>query len=120
MPNVRALAMSFSTGVDLTLLRHVSFFTLRFVSLVAKPLRKNSCYDFLWKIQINKPWMLQRNRMCISMELVTAVLGDHGQRPRDDYGKVPKEIQQFHDIISLKMVICLGFRWSSVLFFIFS
>ena len=23
--------------------------------------------------------------MCISMELVTAVLGDHGQHPRDDY-----------------------------------
>lgn len=29
----------------------------------------------------------QKNRMCISMELVTAVLGDHGQRPLDDYGK---------------------------------
>ncbi|KAA8544005.1 hypothetical protein F0562_021818 [Nyssa sinensis] len=28
---------------------------------------------------------LERNRMCISMELVTAVLGDHGQRPQDDY-----------------------------------
>ncbi|XP_051134259.1 tRNA ligase 1 [Andrographis paniculata] len=28
---------------------------------------------------------LERNRMCISMELVTAVLGDHGQRPHDDY-----------------------------------
>ncbi|XP_052186627.1 tRNA ligase 1 isoform X2 [Diospyros lotus] len=28
---------------------------------------------------------LERNRTCISMELVTAVLGDHGQRPRDDY-----------------------------------
>ena len=26
--------------------------------------------------------------MCISMELVTAVLGDHGQRPREDYGTV--------------------------------
>lgn len=26
--------------------------------------------------------------MCISMELVTAVLGDHGQRPREDYGKM--------------------------------
>lgn len=35
-------------------------------------------------------WPLsQRNRMCISMELVTAVLGDHGQRPREDYGIVP-------------------------------
>lgn len=29
---------------------------------------------------------VQENRMCISMELVTAVLGDHGQRPREDYG----------------------------------
>ncbi|CAK9174419.1 unnamed protein product [Ilex paraguariensis] len=28
---------------------------------------------------------LERTRMCISMELVTAVLGDHGQRPREDY-----------------------------------
>ncbi|GLU19032.1 hypothetical protein SLE2022_353020 [Rubroshorea leprosula] len=28
---------------------------------------------------------LEKSRMCISMELVTAVLGDHGQRPRDDY-----------------------------------
>jgi len=26
--------------------------------------------------------------MCISMELVTAVLGDHGQRPQEDYGKI--------------------------------
>ncbi|KAK4709518.1 hypothetical protein R3W88_030443 [Solanum pinnatisectum] len=31
---------------------------------------------------------LERNRMCISMELVTAVLGDHGQRPQDDYAVV--------------------------------
>uniref|UniRef100_A0A1J3K968 Uncharacterized protein n=1 Tax=Noccaea caerulescens TaxID=107243 RepID=A0A1J3K968_NOCCA len=28
---------------------------------------------------------LEKSRMCISMELVTAVLGDHGQRPLDDY-----------------------------------
>ncbi|XP_062171894.1 tRNA ligase 1 isoform X1 [Alnus glutinosa] len=28
---------------------------------------------------------LERNRICISMELVTAVLGDHGQRPQEDY-----------------------------------
>ncbi|KAK7404678.1 hypothetical protein VNO78_05634 [Psophocarpus tetragonolobus] len=28
---------------------------------------------------------LERNHMCISMELVTAVLGDHGQRPKEDY-----------------------------------
>ncbi|KAF3330233.1 hypothetical protein FCM35_KLT05564 [Carex littledalei] len=31
---------------------------------------------------------LEKNRMCISMELVTAVLGDHGQRPKDDYAVV--------------------------------
>ncbi|CAH2038619.1 unnamed protein product [Thlaspi arvense] len=28
---------------------------------------------------------IEKNRMCISMELVTAVLGDHGQRPQDDF-----------------------------------
>ncbi|XP_026662373.2 tRNA ligase 1 isoform X2 [Phoenix dactylifera] len=28
---------------------------------------------------------LEKKRVCISMELVTAVLGDHGQRPIDDY-----------------------------------
>ncbi|PKA45602.1 hypothetical protein AXF42_Ash010941 [Apostasia shenzhenica] len=28
---------------------------------------------------------LEKNHMCMSMELVTAVLGDHGQRPTDDY-----------------------------------
>jgi hypothetical protein len=28
----------------------------------------------------------KKNRICISMELVTSVLGDHGQRPKDDYG----------------------------------
>ncbi|KAL5701474.1 hypothetical protein ACHQM5_026804 [Ranunculus cassubicifolius] len=28
---------------------------------------------------------LVENRMCVSMELVTAVLGDHGQRPKEDY-----------------------------------
>lgn len=28
---------------------------------------------------------LEKNRICISMELVTAVLGDHGQRPLKDY-----------------------------------
>ncbi|XP_042455915.1 tRNA ligase 1-like isoform X2 [Zingiber officinale] len=33
--------------------------------------------------QFNK--FLEENRICISMELVTAVLGDHGQRPIDDY-----------------------------------
>ena len=32
--------------------------------------------------------LFQNNRMCISMELVTAVLGDHGQRPKEDYGKM--------------------------------
>ncbi|XP_024191030.1 tRNA ligase 1-like [Rosa chinensis] len=29
---------------------------------------------------------LERNHMCISMELVTAVLGDHGQCPNEDFG----------------------------------
>ncbi|KAK1614422.1 hypothetical protein QYE76_019939 [Lolium multiflorum] len=28
---------------------------------------------------------IEKNRLNISMELVTAVLGDHGQRPKDDY-----------------------------------
>ncbi|XP_068669369.1 tRNA ligase 1-like isoform X2 [Aristolochia californica] len=31
---------------------------------------------------------LEKNHMCISMELVTAVLGDHGQRPLEDYAVV--------------------------------
>ncbi|KQJ83582.1 tRNA ligase 1 [Brachypodium distachyon] len=31
---------------------------------------------------------LQKNRINISMELVTAELGDHGQRPKDDYAVV--------------------------------
>ncbi|XP_021279308.1 tRNA ligase 1 isoform X2 [Herrania umbratica] len=31
---------------------------------------------------------IEHNHMCISMELVTAVLGDHGQRPREDYAVV--------------------------------
>ncbi|XP_047080662.1 tRNA ligase 1-like [Lolium rigidum] len=31
---------------------------------------------------------LTKNRVNISMELVTAVLGDHGQRPKDDYAVV--------------------------------
>lgn len=35
----------------------------------------------------NRSYIFQRNKMCISMELVTAVLGDHGQRPQEDYGK---------------------------------
>ncbi|KAL8553570.1 hypothetical protein ACS0TY_002035 [Phlomoides rotata] len=43
-----------------------------------------------WGSQANKKQadfndFLERNRMCISMELVTAVLGDHGQRPCEDY-----------------------------------
>ena len=47
--------------------------------------------SYLWnKINIIVEF-IQRNHMCISMELVTAVLGDHGQRPREDYGKQYKE-----------------------------
>ncbi|KAF9664985.1 hypothetical protein SADUNF_Sadunf16G0075200 [Salix dunnii] len=37
------------------------------------------------KKQVEFNDFLEINRMCISMELVTAVLGDHGQRPREDY-----------------------------------
>ncbi|XP_058108082.1 tRNA ligase 1 isoform X2 [Magnolia sinica] len=37
------------------------------------------------KIQAEFNDFLEKNRMCISMELVTAVLGDHGQRPLEDY-----------------------------------
>lgn len=47
-------------------------------------------FDKAWGAQAAKKQaefneFLNRNRMCISMELVTAVLGDHGQRPREDY-----------------------------------
>ncbi|XP_019448701.1 PREDICTED: uncharacterized protein LOC109351630 isoform X6 [Lupinus angustifolius] len=43
-----------------------------------------------WGIEASKKQaefndFLEKNHMCISMELVTAVLGDHGQRPREDY-----------------------------------
>ncbi|KAJ8551843.1 hypothetical protein K7X08_028286 [Anisodus acutangulus] len=46
-----------------------------------------------WGTQANKKQaefneFLERIRMCISMELVTAVFGDHRQRPRDDYAVV--------------------------------
>ncbi|KAL3845470.1 hypothetical protein ACJIZ3_002873 [Penstemon smallii] len=37
------------------------------------------------KIQAEFNEFLELNRMCISMELVTAVLEDHGQRPHEDY-----------------------------------
>ncbi|CAM8967385.1 unnamed protein product [Rhodiola kirilowii] len=37
------------------------------------------------QVQTEFNHFLEKNRMCISMELVTAVLGDHGQRPREDY-----------------------------------
>ncbi|CAL9099126.1 unnamed protein product [Musa acuminata var. zebrina] len=37
------------------------------------------------KMQAQFNNFLEENRICISMELVTAVLGDHGQRPLDDY-----------------------------------
>lgn len=40
------------------------------------------------RISHNMLSFLRKNGMCISMELVTAVLGDHGQRPLDDYGEV--------------------------------
>ncbi|KAI9076204.1 hypothetical protein K1719_041902 [Acacia pycnantha] len=37
------------------------------------------------KKQVEFNEFLERNHMCISMELVTAVLGDHGQRPNEDF-----------------------------------
>ncbi|XP_076937980.1 tRNA ligase 1-like [Bidens hawaiensis] len=37
------------------------------------------------KKQVEFNQFLEREHMSISMELVTAVLGDHGQRPREDY-----------------------------------
>ncbi|KAL6194871.1 hypothetical protein ACLB2K_035946 [Fragaria x ananassa] len=37
------------------------------------------------RVQAEFNEFLERNRMCISMELVTAVLGDHGQRPKEDF-----------------------------------
>ncbi|TQD73247.1 hypothetical protein C1H46_041214 [Malus baccata] len=40
------------------------------------------------KVQAEFNDFLERNRMCISMELVTAVLGDHGQRPKEDFAVV--------------------------------
>jgi hypothetical protein len=40
------------------------------------------------KMQAEFNDFLERNRISISMELVTAVLGDHGQRPKDDYAVV--------------------------------
>ncbi|WOK99433.1 hypothetical protein Cni_G08145 [Canna indica] len=37
------------------------------------------------KMQAHFNDFIEENRICISMELVTAVLGDHGQRPINDY-----------------------------------
>ncbi|RVX22765.1 tRNA ligase 1 [Vitis vinifera] len=39
------------------------------------------------KKQVEFNDFIERNRISISMELVTAVLGDHGQRPQEDYGR---------------------------------
>ncbi|XP_054793577.1 tRNA ligase 1-like, partial [Prosopis cineraria] len=41
------------------------------------------------KKQVEFNEFLERNHMCISMELVTAVLGDHGQRPKEDLKMAP-------------------------------
>jgi hypothetical protein len=41
-----------------------------------------------WRNELYYYLLFQKNHMCISMELVTAVLGDHGQRPHEDYGKI--------------------------------
>lgn len=42
--------------------------------------------------------------MCVSMELVTAVLGDHGQRPRDDYGRASFVFLRGRVIVSLVLI----------------
>ncbi|XP_045805477.1 uncharacterized protein LOC123898525 isoform X2 [Trifolium pratense] len=40
-------------------------------------------FQFMWLlIEFTRN---HRKHMCISMELVAAVLGDHGQRPHEDY-----------------------------------
>ncbi|XP_063937149.1 tRNA ligase 1 isoform X2 [Daucus carota subsp. sativus] len=57
---------------------------------------------------------LERKRMCISMELVTAVLGDHGQRPQEDYvvvtavTKLGKGKPEFY---STPEIICFCRKW---------
>ncbi|KAM3296703.1 hypothetical protein ACQJBY_038849 [Aegilops geniculata] len=40
------------------------------------------------KMQAEFNDFLEKNRISVSMELVTAVLGDHGQRPKDDYAVI--------------------------------
>ena len=45
--------------------------------------------------------------MCVSMELVTAVLGDHGQRPLDDYGEVFSFIDVLESLPFKVYMLCL-------------
>ncbi|XP_042038662.1 tRNA ligase 1-like isoform X3 [Salvia splendens] len=62
----------------------MGIFTLQLVFLYL-----DACFVKLGvhKLARSKPSSMSflRNRMCVSMELVTAVLGDHGQRPHEDY-----------------------------------
>ncbi|XP_047091861.1 tRNA ligase 1-like isoform X1 [Lolium rigidum] len=57
---------------------------------------------------------LQKNRINISMELVTAELGDHGQRPKDDYAVVTAVTELGHGkpkFYSTPAVIAFCRKW---------
>lgn len=47
--------------------------------------------------------------MCISMELVTAVLGDHGQRPQEDYGEWARKYSH------CSLILGIGIAMNSIL-----
>lgn len=57
---------------------------------------------------------LEKNRISISMELVTAVLGDHGQRPKDDYAVITAVTELGHGkpkFFSTPEVIAFCRKW---------
>ncbi|KAL5197450.1 hypothetical protein ABZP36_000962, partial [Zizania latifolia] len=57
---------------------------------------------------------LEKNRISISMELVTAVLGDHGQRPKDDYAVITAVTELGHGkpkFYSTPEVIGFCWKW---------
>ncbi|RZC69875.1 hypothetical protein C5167_033011 [Papaver somniferum] len=63
----------------------------RMIEMVSKGLASLETFREAWGTEAFKKQaefndFLERNHMCISMELDTAVLGDHGQRPLEDYG----------------------------------
>ncbi|GMY07761.1 tRNA ligase 1-like [Fagus crenata] len=61
---------------------------------------------------------LERNYMCISMELVTAFLGDHGQCPREDYGRVfpPVQLRTFLIGYCIKLLCILNVIHGLIIF----